>query len=122
MHQRRRDRSRTHRSLWPSHLASAYQRCLHITPAKNTGGHRERERERDRVKAERPKGVRSSSPTGGDGGTGGRGSTEVAEERVLMSSSDPRLPTAPALTPSPHERDWVDIIRTKTGDGQASFV
>lgn len=94
----------------------------HHPSEKHRWTQRERERERDRVKAERPKGVRSSSPTGGDGGTGGRGSTEVAEERVLMSSSDPRLPTAPALTPSPHERDWVDIIRTKTGHGQASFV
>lgn len=29
--QRRRDRSRIHRSLWPSHPASAYPRCLCIT-------------------------------------------------------------------------------------------
>lgn len=46
--QRRRDRSRKHRSLWPSHPASAYPRCLRITQ-QNRG------RERDRVKPKLPK-------------------------------------------------------------------
>lgn len=46
VHQRRHDRSRIHRSLWPSHPASAYPRCLHITQ-------QGRERSAEREKRER---------------------------------------------------------------------
>lgn len=49
VHQRRHDRSRTHRSLWPSHPASAYPRCLRITqhPAgRERWGRKGKQRER----------------------------------------------------------------------------
>lgn len=55
--QRRRDRSRKHRSLWPSHPASAYPRCLRITQ-QNRG------RERDRVKPKLPKATLWLPPAG----------------------------------------------------------
>lgn len=55
--QRRRDRSRKHRSLWPSHPASACPRCLRITQ-QNRG------RERDRVKPKLPKATLWLPPAG----------------------------------------------------------
>lgn len=44
--QRRHDRSRIHRSLWPSHPASAYPRCLCITQQAKRGWQRKVKRER----------------------------------------------------------------------------
>lgn len=45
--QRRHDRSRIHRSLWPSHPASVYPRCLRITQQAKRGWQRKVKRERE---------------------------------------------------------------------------
>lgn len=67
--QRRRDRSRTHRSLWPSHPASECPRCLRI-PSR---AEKHRETERVKPKLKNPKLM--------------SGQEQPAEEVTLMTSA-----------------------------------
>lgn len=77
--QRRRDRSRIHRSLWPSHPASAYPRCLHITQQDRErlmkkGKQRERERQSEAKATQRytvraPYDVRATGAGWGESGS-----------------------------------------------------
>lgn len=85
--QRRRDRSRKHRSLWPSHPASAYPRCLRITQ-QNRG------RERDRVKPKLPKATLWLPPAG----------CERKLSQVGATLSAPSL--VPQLGAPPVTRKW----------------
>lgn len=90
--QRRRDRSRIHRSLWPSHPASAYPRCLHITQQRTRKG---KQRKRERVKPKLPKATWS-----------------LQDVRARVG---PQLQAPPVTTTTPHTEGM------RRGGGRVSF-
>lgn len=80
--QRRRDRSRIHRSLWPSHPAAACPRCLSITQ-------QDRDRDRDREWSQRyPKTHGPPRPLQRARGVGG----ETSGSTALSSSYNHQQP------------------------------
>lgn len=124
--QRRRDRSRIHRSLWPSHPASAYPRCLHITQQDRErlmkkGKQRERERQSEAKATQRytvraPYDVRATGAGWGESGSLFRS--------TASSSSYHHHPPTPPHPPHTDTRRWGQERSAgggaKRGGGRAS--
>lgn len=70
--QRRRDRSRIRRSLWPSHPASEYQRCLKVPPSTAEMGREREGKQREWSQSWKDPKLYASSPqqVGGGGCSG----------------------------------------------------